>query len=133
MKYVQIPVWLISLIGVLAILIVLERLYVAKVPVKIWGIELNQPPPVPIFLGGGLILGMSEEVTATKKNNKALLNYRQGEALCFLTYVGGKFSGDAEAASVHLDNGNWVVQAYEGAAGADVMAKGRCLFLSVDK
>jgi hypothetical protein len=44
MQNLKVPVWLIGLTGVIFLFIVLERLYYAKVPVKIWGIELNQPP-----------------------------------------------------------------------------------------
>jgi H-type lectin domain len=48
MSHLKIPVWLIGLAGIVFIGIVLERLYVAKVSVKIWGLELNQPATAPL-------------------------------------------------------------------------------------
>jgi hypothetical protein len=121
MNAMRIPVWLISLAGLVLIFVILERLYHAKVPVKIFGIELNQPT----VIVPGLKLRVTSPISAKNGETKSL-GLKAEEGFCYLTSVSGEFRGFGEYASVYLDNGVWTLHVVHQ-SGWGVSASAQCV------
>ena len=115
----NIPAWLISMTGIIFMGVVLERLYIAKVPVKIWGIDLNQPIGDKKFF----TLVLTNPVGCHNSCNKDLGNINN--RFCFLTRVQGAFNGAAESVAVRPDGSSWRLVTASG--GSPTWAEARCI------
>ena len=109
-----IPGWLIGIALILFVIVVGERLYFAKVPVNIWGLELNQPsldrsPVEPIVASGDTGKGITNwqpyqegilvNVDTSNANFKTTPHYvvsLHGDSLHWLT-TGGSEIYDASS------------------------------------
>lgn len=111
----RIPVWLVALLGVAFLLVVLERLYVAKVPVKIFGIELNQPQ---ISLAGVQHKLETRELKSSGKDAKVAVLGPQADYL-FWALMGNSVyrhgaSGGSAGCDIYSDGQSWVLRATSG-------------------
>lgn len=111
----RVPVWLVALLGVAFLVVVLERLYVAKVPVKIFGIELNQPRTNPGDLRYEL---QTRELKSSGKDSKVAVLGQQSDYL-FWALTGNSVyrhgaSGGSAGCDIYSDGQSWVLRATSG-------------------
>jgi hypothetical protein len=111
------------------IVVVLERTYHAKVPVKVFGIEINQPT-VKI---AATTLRWTKPLTV-HGTEKESLGIKQSEGFCYITEIKGNFGG-AEYVRVFVDpkNDTWTLQSNEGRSGTGVEGTAQCVVYSKEE
>ena len=117
MQNIKVPAWLISIAGIIFILVVLERLYVTKVPVDIWGLKLNQPTVQGPSAANYKLEWREVSASYLKTETRVL-----GEESAYLfwalagqnVYRHGQNNGGTLACEIYIENDAWVLKAIGG-------------------